>query len=233
MPGLLLALSLLASPADLRQAEQAYLARNFPAAEKAYGAALAAGNESADLEYDMGTAAAQAGDIGQAVLHLERALVLSPWDGDARDNLDRVRDKRVDKVVGQDLGESPLQRLLRGLPAAELSWTFAALWILGFLLLVLRRRRSWFRPLGLACAVFGLGLGGLSWACERADGIPFGVVLAKVTPVRAGPDPKLPASFEVHEGLKVLLEERDAGYQRIRLANGLEGWVEAGGVEKI
>ncbi|MHB8416515.1 MAG: SH3 domain-containing protein [Myxococcales bacterium] len=219
--------------AELGQAEQAYLSRDFAAAEKGYAAALRAGDESADLEYDLGTAAAQAGDLGQAVLHLERALALSPWDGDARENLDRIREKRLDKVVGKDLGDSPLQRLLRGLPAAELSWAFAALWALGFLLLALRRARPWCRPVGLACAALALGAGGLAWACERADAVPFGVVVAKVAPVRAGPDGKLPESFQIHEGLKILLEEREGNWQRVRLANGLEGWVEASRVEKI
>ncbi len=227
--------SFLASPgpagaeAFVKQAEQAYLARDFATAEKWYAAAINTGAESADLEYDFGTAAAQADDLGQAVLHLERALKLSPWDADARENLSRIREKRVDKVVGQDLGDNPLQRLLHGLPVAWLSWAFATLWVLGFLLLALRRARG----LAVAAAVIALCCGGLAWAADRADAIPFGVVTAKVAPVRAGPDPKLPTSFEIHEGLKVVLEEHEGGYVRVRLANGLEGWIEAPFVESI
>jgi tetratricopeptide (TPR) repeat protein len=231
----LLALAALASSgpagaeAFVKQAEQAYLARDFATAEKWYAAAINAGAESADLEYDFGTAAAQDGDLGQAVLHLERALKRSPWDGDARENLSRIREKRVDKVVGQDLGDSPVQRLLHGLPVAWLSWAFAALWVLAFLLLALRRVRG----LAVAGAVLALGCGGLAWAADRADSIPFGVVTAKVAEVRSGPDPKLPTSFEIHEGLKVVLENREDGYVRVRLANGLEGWIEAPLVESI
>jgi tetratricopeptide (TPR) repeat protein len=231
----LLILEVLASPgpagaeAFVKQAEQSYLARDFTTAEKWYADAINAGAESADLEYDLGTAAAQAGDLGQAVLHLERALRLAPWDADARENLSRIRERRVDKVVGQDLGDSPLQRLLHGLPVAWLSWGFAALWVLAFLLLALRRVRG----LAIAGAVIALACGGLAWAADRADAIPFGVVTAPVAQVRAGPDPKLPISFEIHEGLKVVLEEREGGYVRVRLANGLEGWIEAQLVEAI
>jgi tetratricopeptide (TPR) repeat protein len=229
----LLTLALLAAPpgaeALVKQAEQAYLARDFAASQKAYAAAINAGAESADLEYDLGTAAAQGGDLGQAVLHLERALKLSPWDGDARENLSRIREKRVDKVVGQDLGDSPVQRLLHGLPVAWMSWTFAALWALGFLVLMLKRSRL----LGAGLATIGLACGSLAWAADKADAIPFGVVTAPVAQVRAGPDAKLPTSFEIHEGLKVVLEEREDGYVRVRLANGLEGWIEARLVENI
>jgi tetratricopeptide (TPR) repeat protein len=228
-------LALLASPgpagaaAFVKQAEQAFLARDYATAEKWYAAAINAGADSADLEYDFGTAAAQGGDMGQAVLHLERALKRSPWDADARENLSRIREKRVDKVVGQDLGDNPLQRLLHGLPAAGLSWGFAILWVLAFVLLAFRRARG----LAIAGALIALGCGGLAWAAERADAIPFGVVTAKVAEVRAGPDPKLPTSFEIHEGLKVVLEDREDGYVRVRLANGLEGWIEAPLVEGI
>lgn len=235
MTAILLTAALLAplppagAEAFAKQAEQAYLARDYATAEKWYVAAINQGAESADLEYDLGTAAAQAGDMGQAVLHLERALKLSPWDGDARENLSRIREKRVDKVVGQDLGDSPLQRLLHGLPVAELSWAFAVLWVLGFLLLALRRARG----LAIVGAAIALACGGLAWAADRADAIPFAVVTAPVAQVRSGPDPKLPTSFEIHEGLKVVLENREAGYVRVRLANGLEGWVEGQLVESI
>jgi hypothetical protein len=132
-------------------------------------------------------------------------------------------------VVGQDLGDSPLQRLLHGLPVAWLSWGFAVLWVLAFLLLGLRRVRG---P-AVAGALVALACAGLAWAADRADSVPFGIVTAPVAEVRSGPDPKLPTSFEIHEGLKVVLEDREAGYVRVRLANGLEGWIEGQQVESI
>ncbi len=214
----------------VRQAEQAYLARDYAGAEKGYLAAIAAGGESADLEYDLGTAAAQAGDVGQAVLHLSRALKLSPWDADARRNLDRVFERRVDKVVGGSLGGGPLQRLLQGLPAAALTWLFGALWVLAFAIHALRRRA---RSLPVAILVAALACGALAWASARTQALPFAVVVAKVVPVRSGPGPDRPKSFEIHEGLEVLLRDRQDGWARVRLANGLEGWVEVGQVERI
>ena len=224
----------------IQAGQQAYLARDYSGAERDFAQALLQ-RPDGDLEYDLGTAAAQAGDLGPAVLHLERALREAPWDADARTNLERIREKRLDKVVGQELGEAPVQRLLLGLPGPWLSWAFAALWALGFGLLIAGRRRRILAGFGIASLALALGAGGLAWAWERSEAVPYAVVIAKVAEVRPGPDPKLTPSFEVHEGLKVLLEKgevgapstEERGLARIRLANGLEGWVEASALERI
>ncbi|MHB1845382.1 MAG: hypothetical protein ACYCWW_11180 [Deltaproteobacteria bacterium] len=230
----LVALLLSISPkGPLEQAAKDYYARDFGAAERGYASALAAGDESADLEYDLGTAAAQAGDVGQAVLHLERALALAPWDNDVRANLERIRERRLDKVVGQEIGDGPMQRLLRGIPIAPLGWTAALLWLLACGLVALRRRRNWALGLAIPSGILALLALGLTLGCRRVQSEPFAVVVAPVGAVRPGPDPALHASFEVHEGLKVLLEGREGGYARIRLANGLEGYIDAAAVERI
>ncbi len=225
-----LSFALAAAPiaATLRDAAHAYESRDYGAAERGYAAALASGAESADLEYDLGTAAAQAGDLGQAVLHLERALSLAPWDGDVRQNLERLRERRLDKVVGEELGDGPLQRLLRGLPVAPLGWSFALLWLTG-VALFWRRRRG----LGLASGALALAALALSLGARATRAEPYAVVTAPVAEVHTGPDRSLRATFELHEGTKVRLERTEAGLAQVRLANGLEGWIEAKSAERI
>jgi hypothetical protein len=223
-------------PPSTTDADTAALRGDWASAAKGYAAALAAGNESADLEYDLGTAAAQAGDIGQGALHLERALALSPWDGDARANLERLREHRVDKVTARELGEGPLERLLAGLPVAGFSWAFAIGWSLGFLLLalaVLGRVGRRTAITGASFAAVGLLCGALWLAGAHQRAVPYAVVIAKVASVRAGPAPDLKANFEVHEGLKLLVQGRAGDYYRVRLANGLEGFLRVDEVEPI
>lgn len=217
-------------------ADAAALRGDWAAAATGYAAVLSAGNDSTDLEYDLGTSAAQAGDIGQAALHLERALALSPWDSEARANLERLREHRVDKVTARELGEGPLERLLAGLPVAALSWAFAICWALGFLLLalaVLGRASQRAGVTGASLAAFGLLCGALWFAGGHQRAVPYAVVTAKVASVRSGPAPDLKANFEVHEGLKVLVQGRAGDYYRVRLANGLEGFVRADEIEPI
>ena len=80
---------------------------DYSGAAKGYAEAAALLPRCEPLEYDIGTAAAEADEVGPSVLWLERALRERPWDSDARQNLERVRQKRVDKVMGQEPGESP------------------------------------------------------------------------------------------------------------------------------
>jgi tetratricopeptide (TPR) repeat protein len=223
-------------PPSTAEADTAALRGDWSGASKAYAAALSAGSESADLEYDLGTAAAQAGEVGEATLHLERALKLSPWDGDARANLERLRERRIDKVAARELGEGPLERLLAGLPVAGLSWAFVFSWSMGFAMLALAvlgrldRRKGSF---GAALIAIGLACGALWLAGSHQRSVPYAVVVAKSASVRTGPASDLPASFEVHEGLKVIVQAQAGDYYRVRLANGLEGYLKSEEIERI
>jgi hypothetical protein len=228
-------LLLLALAAPIDDARAALLKGDYAAATEAYAGVARAAPGCADLEYDLGTVAAQSGQVGPAVLHLERALKLSPWDGEARQNLDKIRGKRVDKVSANELGDSPWQRLLLGLPSNALGWLALLLWLAGFLGLAVTPRRTIRRA---SWVVLGLAilLGGIGYAGMKASAIRYGVVLAPAgqgVKVHSGPAADLPSSFEVHEGLKVLIREEANGFTKIRLANGLEGFVPDDRIEEI
>jgi hypothetical protein len=228
-------LLLLALAAPLDDARAALLKGDYPAATTAYGEVVREVPGCGDLEYDLGTVAAQASQVGPAVLHLERALKLSPWDSDARQNLEKIRGRRVDKVAANELGDSPWQRLLLGLPSATVAWLAVLLWVAAFLLLSLSQRRL-LRRAALVGMLMAIVLGPVGYAGLRASAIRYGVVLAPTgqgVKVHSGPAADLPSSFEVHEGLKVLIQEEANGFTKIRLANGLEGYVPDGTLEEI
>ena len=65
------------------------------------------------------------------------------------------------------------------------------------------------------------------------DRIPFGIVLPDVVAVKEGADAAYRTSFEVHAGLRVRLLDRDQDWVRVRLANGLEGWLRAEDVGRL
>jgi SH3-like domain-containing protein len=57
------------------------------------------------------------------------------------------------------------------------------------------------------------------------DRIPFAVVLPDTVAVKEGADNNFRTSFQVHGGLRVRVLEREQDWARVRLANGLEGFV--------
>ena len=81
----------------------------------------------------------------------------------------------------------------------------------------------------MVAAVGALLCGLLLVGRARLDRIPFGVVLPDAVAVHEGADAAHRTSFDVHAGLRVRLVDHDQDWLRIRLANGLEGWVRAQG----
>jgi tetratricopeptide (TPR) repeat protein len=228
------------SEGALAGAQVAVQKQDWSGAAQYYAQAAQSLPRCAELEYDVGTAAAQAGQVGAAVLHLERALRENPWDSDARLNLERIRAKRIDKVMGQEPGESPLQRLAAGLPGRLLFWASAlvfwaacGLWLLrGFGRLQLAT--PW---LVLLFVVAGAALGAsLGYEAERS--VRYAVVVGggeggQGVKVHSGPAGDLPSSFEVHDGLKVLVLDSENGFVHIRLGNGLEGYAPESEIQEI
>jgi SH3-like domain-containing protein len=75
-----------------------------------------------------------------------------------------------------------------------------------------------------ALAVVGTGtlLGGRLYLADRVE---RAIVLPDTVQVKEGPDPNYNAVFNVHAGLRVRITEKEQDWVRVRLSNGLEGWV--------
>jgi tetratricopeptide (TPR) repeat protein len=214
--------------ARFEAANAAYLSGDFGAAAREYQALLDDGWESAPLHANLGNARLRQGQRGQAVASYQRALRLDPGDGDVRKNLALAQAENVDRVLG---AQSPpfLARALARLPAAPAAALFAALWVALWLALAARRLLPRARRLlaaGALLAAMGAVAAGGSLAARAAQlGNAEAVVVLAVAPVREGPDRALRPAFELHEGTVVRVIEARGDAFRVRLANGLEGWV--------
>ena len=122
--------------------------------------------------------------------------------------------------------------------ASTETWLFVGLYLGGFVLLFLRRRAADDSRAALTAGAAILGTGALLAGIlllgrMNLDRIPFGVVLPDMAAVKEGADSTYRTSFEVHAGLRVRLLDRDQDWVRVRLANGLEGWLRAEDVGRL
>jgi tetratricopeptide (TPR) repeat protein len=224
-----------------RRGNEAYFRGDYAAVVAAFEQLERQGVVSADLAYNLGVAYFRTGALGKAIWAFERAAALDPDADDARFNLAQARklaERRVrDKLEGAD--REPLwTRAVTALPTSTLTWLFTALYAGGFVVLFVRRRAEGDAraPLTAAAALLGLGalLAGLLLGGRALlDRLPFGIVLPERLAVKEGADPNYRTSFDVHAGLKVRLLEEDHDWVRIRLANGLEGWVRGQDVGRL
>jgi len=219
------------------QASALYLSGDHEGAARGWRALVDEGWESVGLHHDLGNALLRLGLRGRAIASYQRALALDPGDADALANLEQARAQNVDRLVGE--AQPPLHaRLLARTPDGAALAIFGISWSAFWLLLWLRSRasrsvRRWLGPAVLLAALLASGGGALLAGKASDRKTPSAVVIAPATPVREGPSRTLKAAFELHEGTTVRVLEAQGDVARIRLLNGLEGWVASADLEVI
>jgi len=192
------------------------------------------------VEYNLGNAYFRKQAYGRAVLHWERALRIDPADAEARENLQLVRTMLVDQVA---VGAGALtgavtfaQRLAPPESTALLAFVaWQLLGLSGFISLV---SSGSVRRIGLSIvAVTGLVVivtaPIASLQIQALEDRTRYVILAPVVEARSGPGEQFTTVFTVHEGLVVRTDGDASGWQRVRLPNGLDGWVPSDAIDRI
>jgi hypothetical protein len=243
---LVVALGVGAARADRRDdawrlGNEAYLHGDYAAAVTAYESLDSQGVVSGDLYFNLGDAYFRKGDLGRAIWSFERAVALDPGDEDARFNLDQARKLAAGRTQDRLQGEGHEPAWIRAVTAISpglLTIVFVVLYVGTFVGLVFWRRaredlRATTAAVASVLAVGALLTGALIFGRGQLERTPFGVVLPDAVAVKEGADVNYRTSFDVHAGLRVRIVERDQDWLRIRLGNGLEGWVRAGDVGKL
>lgn len=252
----LLSLTLLAAPVDasaegsgyytpqeaqalFAQGNEAFGQDQYAKAREDFERLLAHGFGGPDVHYNLGTVELAQGDLGHAVLDLERAKREGGATADVEANLALARSRQLDKVIGAQADDSFAATVAEQTPTRAVGWVFLASWALGFLLLIALRLRPRGRRglLGMlaavsfsAAVVSGAFLGFQAYVRENHV---EAVIVDKTVPARELPNETAKVTFEVHAGLEVLVGDEAEGYVRIRLPNGLEGWAPKAGLERI
>lgn len=185
---------------------------------------------SAQALYDLGNSWLQSGHPGRAILQYERALVLAPEQPALERALAQARER-----AGVNVATPSAWELLTGIVSDD-TWA----WCTALSLLVLCA--------ALARLAFGKGGGGskalaLAGACSAVlagDVIALhwrdldrAVVLQGAIAARIAPAAAAEASFELHEGELLYLEDRFQDYERVRTEDGRGGWVRRDAVAPV
>jgi tetratricopeptide (TPR) repeat protein len=224
-----------------RRGNEAYLHGDYAAAVKAYEEVDRQGLASNDLAFNLGDAYFRKGALGPSIWAFERALAFDPNDDDARYNLEKARKLAArhanDRMEGEDK-DPAWMRVVGAVAPATTMWVFIAFYLAFFAMLAARRWvRSESHPvMTAATALLAAGAllsGALLAGRAHLDRIQFGVVLPDEVAVKEGADANYRTSFEAHAGLRVRVVDRDQDWLRVRLANGLEGWVRSQEIGRI
>jgi tetratricopeptide (TPR) repeat protein len=231
------------TPEDFfRRGNELFQAGDYEGAAEAYSGAVAMGVESGELWFNLGNSQYKSGKIAQAILSYERAALFMPDDEDLRHNLRLANMLITDRI-------EPAPRLFvwdlwddvrAAFSIAGITWLAYGFLLLtaaaavSFLLARTYRRRKWSLAAGAAAGALFLFalvvfLGKRADLTERRDAI----LLADVATAKNSPDAASTDAFVLHAGVKVRILERVNGWDKVRLADGKVGWLEAGAAEPI
>lgn len=218
------------------QANAAYNSGNCDTAVSLYEKILATDMESVPVYYNMGNAYYKKHDYPMAIYYYEKALKLDPSNEDVKTNLAIANLAIVDKV---DPMPQPFfvrwWRSTRALFSSD-HWAWCSIVAFALLLLslflFLRSRRIGLRKQGffagiLFLIVFGLSVTFAAQLKSAAVAQDQAIIMTPTVTVKSSPSENGVDLFVLHEGSKVTVLETSNGWNRVRIANGSEGWLEA------
>ena len=218
---------------DFQRANVAYESGNFAGALEQYEAILAT-HRHFESEFNAGNAAFKLNRLGTARLHYERAKLLSPSDEHLKANLALLESNIVDRITPvPSLGLKSWLASWVG-PGQWLAWTLWALmwWTLTWVLWGLRwtksnrDSRATLGFLGLASLALGLaGLWGVRECNARMETPGQVVVMSTRVDVTSAPIQSGTVLFQLHEGTRACILDRNDGWTEVELDNGSVGWL--------
>jgi tetratricopeptide (TPR) repeat protein len=225
------------------EANQLYTSGEFEAAATAYEALVARGIANEDLYYNLGNAYFRTGRLGPAIYNYERALRLDPGFDDARYNLAVAREVVAERFGTRLKGAEtdPLWiRVSTYFSISRLTLWFLLLNALFFAVLIGLR----FLAEGLArtALVVTSAFVGVAMAASLAllaghgyylERVKLGVVTGDQVVMREGPDERRAERGVLHPGLRVRIRGEDQEWIRVRLSNGVDGWVPRGSIGRL
>lgn len=218
----------------MQTANEYYKNNRYQLAIEEYNKLLLDGFEGTSLYYNLGNAHYRLGKVGYAILYYEKALKLSPNDEDVKHNLALAKLNLKDKV--DTLPPFFIFNLWEGILAAfsVTGWTIIVYIIFILVLIVFvvyffsrsvtEQRISFFTGIGLTVILL-LTISLLIVKMNKEFNTKDGVIIETSVIVKSSPDYSSKDSFQIHEGLKVRIEDNVDDWVKIRLDDGKIGWI--------
>ncbi|GEM_PF-1981725 len=231
------------SDALLSKAISNYEEGNFSEALRLYESLLAT-QESPELFHNLSLAYFNNGELGKAILYMERALRLDPLDEDINKNLNLLYEN-----VESDVQDLPPFFILAWSNAVA-RWMQPGIWTFFHLLLLvaaialvylyliknydLGLHFYYIRGLIIGLFVFSLITLALAYNAHRLQiDDTYAIVTQDDTPIRAGAESNSQEIGQLKEGLKVEIQDEIADFFKVRLGDYTEGWLEKVSVTRI
>jgi tetratricopeptide (TPR) repeat protein len=243
---LLMSLSFIAQNTSVKerfnQANEAYNNAKYEQAAELYRSILEQDIVSAELHFNLANTELKQNNLGQAILHYEKALKLKPNNSSFQENLAYANSLTVDEI--QSIEKSQLQIYIDKfnflLSVDQWSYLVVALAMLmffAFLAYVFSTKTITKRLFFTGFVVF-LIFSVISFSqAYRLDHLQqsqqYAIILSEEVPALAEPNARSSQVLTLHEGTKIKLLSKFNNYQEVQLADGTKIWINIKAYKKI
>lgn len=225
-----------------QQADDLYAQEKYQEAIAGYSEILKEG-VSADVYYNLGNAYYRTNNITKAIIAYERAHRLAPGNSDIRFNLKLAQQKTIDKVMPENemFFVTWYHSFINSMSAdawAVLSIVCVILLLVSLVLYLFVQNMTVIRG-GFYMATASAALFVIATLCailQRAefDGNEGAVIISPSVEVKKTPAENATETMILHEGTSVTITDSSMkDWLGIRTADGREGWLRPGNIEKI
>lgn len=206
-----------------------YDAQDYPRAVAEFTTVADAGVRNGKLFYNLGNAYLKNGDIGQALLWYERALMYMPEDPDLKFNLEYARSRVKDQAEHK---ENPVLQVVffwkTLLSRTAIQWIAVVLNGIFWLLMIVQlfvRKRSFRLPAAIVLCVAVIFTLTACYQFYVFRYVRYAIILPDEVPVRSGLSEDSTQLFVLHSGTKVRIDKQMDHHYLIRFSEKKIGWV--------
>ena len=216
------------------QANAAYNEGNYQSALDLYNNIVEAEQESVPLYFNLGNTYYKMGTYPMAIYYYEKALKLDPSNADVKTNLEIANLAIADKI--ETIPQSFIIKGWNNVKNMFSSNAWATVSVICFtillvaLFLFLRARRMGLRKVGFFVGILALLVFVFSFIFSmekrnEAKEKNHAIIMTPAVTVKSSPNDGSVDLFVLHEGTKVALLDEADGWNKVRIANGSEGWL--------
>jgi tetratricopeptide (TPR) repeat protein len=224
------------------QGKESYKAEHYNEAIQDWKTILKQGNHSASVYFNIANAHYKLNEVGSSIYYYEKALQLAPNDKGIKANLAFAENAKVDAIA--PLPKTIFSKWYRAiltvltfdgwaLTAVCFSSLFALLF-LGYYFVGQEQQKRLLFTVAMVCAFLCIGtftMASLSYQVMKKN--VFAIIFAETTAIKTAPNRNSESALVLHEGTKVQILEVDDLWLRVRVANGVDGWLMASDLKKL
>lgn len=228
--------------AQIKDALQAYDAKEYAKAIDLLNNVLVEHPENAEVHYNLANAYYQNQQAGYSIFHYEKALKIKPDFKDAQVNLEYAQKLRLDDFKGNfSISQNEMFYNLFNFLSTN-SWAlvtilFSVMTLVTFILYIsMQKTVSKKISFTLMFVFLGIMVLSLLITFHQRDFLKnsrFGIIVQKEVLMKEQPRVASQTIEKIHEGTKVLVDDRSEQWVQIRLVNDTLGWIKKEEIKEL